>query len=112
MKKFGFFVLAAFIMSISAPAFAEMTKDNEIVVPQNGGFWVIGNARSYSKSSVFAFKWNGSSLEETWHTRQDQDYLADFILDERLKELVILQVVKKEGVIDKGASAVVVKKIE
>lgn len=89
-----------------------VTTEGEIIVPQNAGFWVIGYNRSYSKASVFSFTWNGSSLEERWHTRQDQNYLADYTFDERTKELLLLEVVQKEGLIAKGASAVAIKKAE
>lgn len=89
-----------------------VTGDGEIVVPQNGGFWVIGNSRSYGKSAVVAFAWDGSSLDERWRTRQSQNYLADFAFDEGRKELVLLEVVKKEGLLDKGASALYLKKVE
>ncbi|GFE57215.1 VCBS repeat-containing protein [Geobacter sp. AOG1] len=89
-----------------------VTGDGEIVVPQNGGFWVIGNSRSYGKSAVVAFAWDGSSLEERWRTRQGQNYLADYAFDEARKELVLMEVVKKEGLLDKGASALYIKKVE
>ena len=89
-----------------------VTREGEIIVPQNAGFWVIGNSRSYSKNSVFAFTWNGSSLEEKWRTRQGQNYLADFTYDASTKELLLLEVVQKEGLIEKGASAVYLKKVE
>lgn len=90
----------------------EVTGDGEIMVPQNAGFWVIGINRSYSKNSVFCFTWNGSSLEEKWRTRQGQNYLADFAYDARTKELLLLEVVQKEGLVEKGASAVYLKKVE
>jgi hypothetical protein len=89
-----------------------LTSGGEILVPQNAGFWVLGNSRSYSKSSVYSFVWNGSSLEEKWHTRQSQNYLADYSFDEGKKELILLDVVKKAGMFDKGASAVTIKKVE
>lgn len=89
-----------------------VTKDGEIIVPQNGGFWVLGNNRSYSKSSLFAFKWNGSALQEEWHTTQSQNYLADYGYDADRREIVGVEVVKKEGILGKGASTVIIKKID
>jgi hypothetical protein len=89
-----------------------VTGEGEIIVPQNGGFWILGNSRSYSKNALFAFKWNGSALQEEWHTTQSQNYLADYGYDASRRELVDLEVVKKEGMIGKGASAVVIKKID
>ena len=89
-----------------------VTRDGEIIVPQNAGFWIIGNSRTYSKYSVFAFGWNGASLEEKWHTKQSQNYLADYSYDEQKKELILLEVVQKEGMFDKGATALAVKKLD
>ena len=89
-----------------------VTPSGEIVVPKNEGMFVIGNNRAYKKSSVYAFAWNGSSLDETWHTKQSQNYLADYVLDTGRKELLALEVVKKEGLMEKGASMVAVKRLE
>jgi len=89
-----------------------VTKEGEIIVPQNSSDWAAGKVRSYRKSTVCSLGWNGSSLEEKWHTRESQNYLADFSYDQEKKELVLLQVVKKEGVFSKGASAVAIKKVE
>ena len=88
------------------------TPGGEIIVPQNSGFFVIGDSRSYSKSELVAFSWNGSSLEEKWRTRQSQNYLADYAYDEAAKDLLLLEVVQKEGLVAKGASAVAIKKVE
>jgi len=89
-----------------------VTKNGEIIVPKNDGFFVIGNNRAYTKNTVFAFAWNGVMLDELWHTKQSQNYLADYSYDESSKELVLLEVVKKAGIIDKGASAVLIKRVE
>lgn len=89
-----------------------VTPSGEVIVPKNEGMFVIGNNRAYKKSSVYAFAWNGSSLDEVWHTRQSQNYLADYFYDAGRKELVALEVVKKEGLLDKGASVVTVKRLE
>jgi hypothetical protein len=89
-----------------------VTRDGEIIVPKNDGFFVIGNNRSYTKNSVFSFAWNGVALDELWHTKQSQNYLADYRYDEERKELLMLEVVKKAGILDKGASALFIKKVE
>jgi len=89
-----------------------VTTAGEVVVPQNTGFYVLGNSRSYSKNTIVAFVWTGAALDETWHTKQSQNYLADYYFDEGRKELVMLEVVKKEGIIAKGASVITVKKVE
>lgn len=89
-----------------------VTKGGEIIVPRNEGFFNVGNSRSFTKNAVYAFVWNGVMLEESWHTKQDQSYLADYLYDEDNKELLLLEVVKKEGLFDKGASAVAIKRVE
>lgn len=89
-----------------------VTKDGEIIVPKNSGTFVIGNNRSFNKHSIYSFAWNGSSLEEKWHTRETPQYLSDFFYDEGRKELVLLQVVKKDGMIKEGASTIAIKKVE
>lgn len=89
-----------------------VTPEGDVIVPQNGGFFVLGNNRSYSKNSVFCFSWNGSSLDERWHTKMSQNYLADYFYDTSRKEIVALEVVKKEGILTQGASVVAVKKVE
>lgn len=89
-----------------------VTKGGSLIVPQNSGFWVIGNSRAYGKSSVVAFDWDGAGLDEKWRTRQGQNYLADFVYDEARKELLLLEVVKREGLMEKGASALYLKKVE
>lgn len=89
-----------------------VTGKGEVIVPRNDGFLTIGDNRAYSKNSIFAFVWNGVTLEETWHTRQSQSYLSDYQYDDDSKELMLLEVVKKSGIFDKGASAISVKKVE
>jgi hypothetical protein len=61
---------------------------------------------------VYSFAWNGAALEERWHTKPSQNYLADYAYDEARKELVLLEVVKKPGMFEQGASAISIKKVE
>lgn len=82
------------------------TRDSSILVPQNDGFFVLGNNRSYSKHTLVRLSWNGSSLEETWRSNKNQNYLADYYLDAQAGEIVSLEVVQKEGVFSQGGSAV------
>jgi hypothetical protein len=89
-----------------------VTGQGELIVPRNSGLFSIGNNRAYSRNSIFAFRWNGAALDEVWHTKESQNYLADYYYDAVLKELVMLEVVKKEGLLDKGASTIAVKKVE
>jgi hypothetical protein len=89
-----------------------VTKNGEIIVPKNEGFFVVGDSRSYTKNSVFAFVWNGLMLDELWHTKMSQNYLADYLYDDEQKELLLLEVVKKAGIIDRGASALSIKRVE
>ena len=89
-----------------------VTEKGEIIVPQNDGFFVLGDSRSYTKHSVVAFGWNGSALEERWRTKLSKNYLADYFYEPRAKELVLLEVVQKGGVINKGASTLRVIPVE
>ncbi|HJV34376.1 hypothetical protein [Geomonas sp.] len=82
-----------------------VTEGGDLIVPQNSGFMVVGNMRSYTKYSLAGLTWNGSALEESWKTRQGQGYLADYLLDPASRHLVVLEVTQKEGVFGKGASA-------
>ncbi|MBU5635755.1 hypothetical protein KOM00_03305 [Geomonas sp. Red69] len=83
-----------------------VTEKGEILVPQNSGFFVLGNLRSYSKYSVVNFVWNGSSLEEKWRTKQSQNYLADYSYNPASKELILLEVAQKGTFGGKGGSVV------
>jgi len=89
-----------------------VTRSGEIIIPKNEGFFVLGDSRSFTKNSIYAFKWNGASLDELWHTKLSQNYLSDYLYDEAKKELLLAEVVKKEGMIDKGASAISIKRVE
>ena len=71
------------------------------------------NKHYYSGSSLYSFAWNGSVLHEKWHTKPTDYYMADFAYDNTSHELFMLEVVaKEEGIFDKGASRLVIKKIE
>jgi hypothetical protein len=89
-----------------------VTPNNEIIIPKNSGFFVFGSNRSYKKNTIYAFAWNGATLDERWHTKESQNYLADYCYDPQRKELVLLEVVQKKGLLQQGASALVVKKVE
>lgn len=89
-----------------------VTPAGDVIVPKNGGMFVIGNNRAYKKSSIYCFAWNGSSLDEKWHTKQSQNYLPDYFYDHSRRELVNLEIVKKEGLLTGGASMVAVRKVE
>lgn len=89
-----------------------VTADGTVIVPKNEGSFVVGNSRTYTKSSVYAFRWNGVSLEEVWHTRPGQNYLTDYFFDEGQKTIVTLEVVKRDGFGAKGISSLSVKKVE
>lgn len=90
----------------------QITANNEVLVGKNEGFWVMGNARSYKKGAVFCFVWNGSSLEEKWRTRDTQNYMPDYLLDESRNELLLLQTVQRPGINVRGASSLSIKKVE
>ena len=83
-----------------------VTDKGEVIVPQNAGFFVLGNQRSYSRYSMVSFAWNGSSLEELWRTKASQNYLADYAYRPESRDLVLLEVTQKRGLAGKGGSLV------
>jgi hypothetical protein len=89
-----------------------VTGNGQIIVPRNKGLFVVGNNRAYTNNTVFAYAWTGVALDEQWRTKESQNYLADYFYDDARKELVMLEVVKKEALMSKGASAITVKKVE
>ena len=89
-----------------------ITPEGTLLVPHNQGFLSIGNNRSYSKYSLHALQWNGSSMQEKWHTRQNQSYLADFTYDAAAKELILLEVVQKADMFSKGKTVISINKID
>jgi hypothetical protein len=90
----------------------QVTSKEEILVGKNEGTFVVGNSRSYKKGAVYCLAWNGSSLEEKWRTRDTQNYMPDFWLDEAKNELLILQKVQRPGLSERGASSLSIKKVE
>lgn len=90
----------------------QVSAKGEILVGKNGGMWVLGNARSYSKGAVYCFVWNGSSLEEKWRTKETQNYMPDYYYDEARNELMMLQIVQSPGMLTNGASSLAIKKVE
>ncbi len=91
-----------------------VTKQQEILVGKNDGFWVLGNARMYKRGAVYSLYWNGAALEEVWRTKDTQNYMPDFAFDEARSELLLLQLTQREDVLmrSKGASALQIKKVE
>lgn len=90
----------------------QVSAKGDVLVAKNDGFWVLGNARLYKKGVVFCMKWNGSSLEEKWRTKDTQNYMPDYYLDESRNELLMLQTSQRAGVATRGASSLSIKKVE
>jgi hypothetical protein len=89
-----------------------VTAKGEILAVKNDSSWVMGNSRTYKSGSVYCLAWDGSSLEEKWHTREAQNYMPDYLLDESRNELLLLQTVQRPGFLVKGASSLSIKKME
>jgi hypothetical protein len=89
-----------------------VTANGELLVPQNKGFFVLGNSRSYSNYSIVSFAWNGVTLDERWRSKPVTNYLADYFFDQKSQDLVELEVVQREGMFSKGGSAVRVIRAE
>jgi hypothetical protein len=88
-----------------------VTPGGDVLVPLNKGMFNVGDYRSYAKHSIFALHWDGSVLQEKWHTSDTPSYLADFTYDPLTNELILLKVVQKEGGIwGKGKSLVSILK--
>jgi len=90
----------------------QVSSKGEVLIGKSEGFWVMGDARLYKKGAVYNMIWNGSSLEEKWHTRDTQNYMPDYFFDEGRNELLILQTVQRPGITGRGASALAIKKVE
>lgn len=90
----------------------QVTSRNEILVGKNDGFWVLGNARAYKKGAVYCFTWNGTNLDEQWHTRDTQNYMPDYYFDETRSELLLLQTVQRPGLTTRGTASLAIKKVE
>ncbi len=90
-----------------------ITAAGDLLVPKNTESWFMRNKHFYSGSSLYSFAWNGSVLHEKWHTKPTDYYMADFAYDNTSQELFMLEVVaKEEGIFDKGASRLVIRKVE
>jgi hypothetical protein len=90
----------------------QVTSKGAVVVGKNEGFFVLGKARTYKTGTVYCFVWNGSTLDEKWHTRVTQNYMPDFHFDEARNELLMLQTVQRPGISERGASSLMIKKVE
>lgn len=90
----------------------QVTSRNEVLVGKNDGFWVLGNARAYKKGAVYCFTWNGTNLDEQWHTRDTQNYMPDYYFDEPRSELLLLQTVQRPGLTTRGTASLAIKKVE
>jgi hypothetical protein len=89
-----------------------ITAEGDIIVPHNKGSFNIGTFRSYNKHTIHSLRWNGSILEEAWHTGDNPTYLADFGYDSSAKELILLKITQKEGIWSKGRSVISIHKTE
>lgn len=88
-----------------------LLKDGTLLLPRNEGSFRFGNNRSFDKYSLFALQWTGAVLKEKWHTRASPGYLADYSFDPASGEVILLEVVKKPGMLTKGKSVVSINKI-
>ncbi len=83
-----------------------VSGDGTILIPQNSGAWNTGRSRSFDSNRMIALRWNGSALEKSWQSKERDNYLADYFYDRTSGEMVTLEIVKREGMFDKGASVV------
>jgi hypothetical protein len=83
-----------------------------LLVPHNEGFFNVGYNRAYSKHMFHALKWNGALYKEIWHTQSLPSYLADYAYDPAAREVLLLEVVQKAGLIGSGKTAISINRIE
>ncbi len=73
---------------------------------------ILGNYRSFEKSQLKAFRWDGRSLEPLWHTKPQGGYLSDFTLadvdNDGAQELVMTVLFTHAGFMSKARSNLVV----
>jgi hypothetical protein len=89
-----------------------LLKDGTLIVPRNEGSLSFGNIRAFDKHTLFAFAWTGAVLKEKWHTRRSTGYLADYAFDQASKEVLLLEVVQKPGLFNKGKSVISINRID
>jgi hypothetical protein len=89
-----------------------LLKDGTLLVPHNEGTFSFGNNRSFDKYSLFGFTWSGAVLKEKLHTRQSPGYLADYAYNQASGEVVLLEVVQKSSMFNKGKSVISINKID
>ncbi|NTV48553.1 MAG: VCBS repeat-containing protein [Geobacteraceae bacterium] len=89
-----------------------LLKDGTLIVPRNEGTLGFGNIRNFDKHSLFAFEWTGAVLKEKWHTRRSTGYLADYAFDQASREVLLLEVVQKPGLFNKGKSVISINRID
>lgn len=84
----------------------------EILVPMNEGMTILGNYRSFEKSQLKAFRWDGRALEPLWQTKPQGGYLSDFTLadvdNDGAQELVMTVLFTHAGFMSKARSNLVV----
>lgn len=83
-----------------------------VLVPRNEDTFAIGNHRSYRKHTMFALQWTGSILKEKWHSRPAPTYLADYAYDPASREVVLLEVIQKEGLASQGKTVISINRID
>ena len=83
-----------------------VTPDGKLLVPRNEGALSFGNNRSYTSHTLHAFAWSGSSLRELWHSKPEASYLADFAFDPASGEVLLLEVVQKQSMFNRGMSRI------
>jgi TolB-like protein len=73
---------------------------------------LFSNYRSYSSGQFVSLSWDGFGLSENWHTNKMSGYFADSAIgdidNDGEPELVAAVVSRREGVIEKGKSALIV----
>jgi len=90
--------------------------NGDVLAVQNEGLRIFERYKSFDKSRIVAFKWDGFALQQNWSTKDQEGYLADFTVadadNDGQDELVMVIKYKQKNLLQKGRSAIVLYELE
>jgi hypothetical protein len=90
----------------------QVTPQGDVLVGKNESLWFLGKKGDYSNGSVYCLAWSGDHLEGKWHTRIAENYMPDYYYDDKLKELLQLELVSRPHILSRGTSVLTIRKID
>ena len=99
------------------PSRVVVAQTGEILANRSEGHRVVAGYREFKKGQILAFEWNGLTMNETWKTKIENGYLADFAMadvdNDGIDELAAVVKFKHKGMFGKKArSAMVVYELQ